>query len=76
MPTTVGHYHFTITEPNVLTVESILLLYQVVPGCDGIATTITAGGTPLMLIASVVELLLMHQVMRPTYVLPLYIRLR
>ncbi|MBK6819173.1 MAG: hypothetical protein IPG85_06030 [Bacteroidetes bacterium] len=43
----VGTISFTVTEPNVLTVDiNTTTPVSCVPGCDGTATTITAGGTP------------------------------
>ncbi|MBK6819896.1 MAG: hypothetical protein IPG85_10045 [Bacteroidetes bacterium] len=43
----VGTTSFTVTEPNVLTVDiNTTTPVSCVPGCDGTATTITAGGTP------------------------------
>ncbi|MBK8329981.1 MAG: hypothetical protein IPL09_11075 [Bacteroidetes bacterium] len=42
----VGTISFTVTEPNVLTVAiNTTTPVSCVPGCDGTATTITAGGT-------------------------------
>ncbi|MBK6819898.1 MAG: hypothetical protein IPG85_10055 [Bacteroidetes bacterium] len=42
----VGTTSFTVTEPNVLTVDiNTTTPVSCVPGCDGTATTITAGGT-------------------------------
>ena len=43
----VGTTSFTVTEPNVLTVDiNTTTPVSCVPGCDGTATTITVGGTP------------------------------
>ncbi|MBK9482262.1 MAG: hypothetical protein IPO02_09870 [Bacteroidetes bacterium] len=43
----VGTISFTVTEPNVLTVDiNTTTPVSCVPGCDGTATTITVGGTP------------------------------